>query len=90
MTTAGDIGIRNAVITLTDSSGQTRTARTGSLGYYRFDEVAVGENYVLAANSKQFTFADPTRIILVSDDIVDADSTEMDVWLNKNLRKMSP
>lgn len=70
---ADGAGIRNVVITLTDSNGATRTARTSSFGYFRFDEVEAGETYVLGVQSKRFTFSQPTRIINVSgamDDIL--------------------
>jgi len=71
--TAGGQGIRNAIITLTDSSGHTRRAATGSLGYYKFDDVAAGETYIVTIHSKRFTFENATRVIAVSDDVTDAD-----------------
>ena len=89
VTTASGNGITNAMITLTNSSGQTQTARTGSFGYYRFDEVTAGENYVLSANSKQFTFADATRIIAVSDNVMDADFTAIALPFERNVRNGS-
>lgn len=49
-------GLRNAVVLLTDSFGNTRTTRTGSFGYFRFDEVEAGQTYVFSIQSKRFQF----------------------------------
>lgn len=50
-------GLRNAIVTLTDSNGVTRTARTGTFGYYRFDDIAAGQTVIVTVISKRFTFA---------------------------------
>lgn len=73
--TADERGIRNAVITLTDSSGTRRTALTGSFGHFRFTNVLVGETYILTVSSKSFVFLNPMRIITVEDEITNADFT---------------
>ena len=78
VTTANGNGIRNAVLTLTDTTGITRTARTGSFGYYSFDDVIAGETYVISIASKRFVFANPTQVISVNDNIVDLDFTAME------------
>lgn len=70
---SGGQGVRNAVITLTDSTGHTRQARSASFGYYRFEDVTAGETYVLSIQSKRFVFAFPSRVISVSDDVTDVD-----------------
>ena len=49
-------GVYNAMVTLTNSSGEVRTAITNPFGYYRFVEVAVGETYTLRVRSKRYTF----------------------------------
>jgi hypothetical protein len=41
--TASGRGIRNVIITMTDSQGNERTATTSSVGYYRFDNIAAGK-----------------------------------------------
>ena len=71
--TASGLGIRNASVKLTGADGAIRFAQTGSFGYYRFTEVEVGETYVLEVSSKRFTFAAPTRVLSVRDEIADAD-----------------
>lgn len=77
-TTASGQGVRNAVITLTDSTGHTRQTLTASFGYYKFEDVAAGETYVLSIHSKRFTFENATREILVSDNVTDANFTAME------------
>lgn len=67
--TADGRGLRNAVVTITDSNGNIRSYKTTSFGYYRFDEIEAGETYVIRVLSKQFTF-DP-RIISVNDEITE-------------------
>jgi hypothetical protein len=59
-------GIRNVVITMTDSQGSTRMATTSSFGYYRFDDVRAGETYILTATGKRFLFDQPSQILNVN------------------------
>ena len=49
-------GVANARVELTDQSGNVRTARTNSFGYYRFEGVAAGVNYVIGIRHKQYEF----------------------------------
>ncbi len=64
-------GIRNVRVTLTAPDGQTRTALTGTFGYYRFEEVAVGETYIISIFSKRFTFSRPTQVVAVFEAVAD-------------------
>lgn len=75
--TAQGQGIGKAVITLTDPQGNTRIVRTGSFGYYRFDDVEVGQTYILTITNKRFTFAQPTLIVSVVDQISEANFTAL-------------
>ena len=75
VTTANGRGIVNAVMTLTDSDGVRKTAHTSGFGYYKFEDLTAGENYILSVTSKRFSFAEPTRIISAVDDVTDADFT---------------
>ncbi|MBP6003015.1 MAG: VCBS repeat-containing protein [Pyrinomonadaceae bacterium] len=59
--------IRNARLTLTDQSGAVRTAVSNSFGFFRFDEVAVGETYVLNVRTKSYVFA--PQIVSVTDEV---------------------
>lgn len=70
LTTAGQ-GIRNAQMILINSSGERCFAQTGSFGYFRFENVPVGETYVLSVRSKRFELAEPSRVIPLSEDLRD-------------------
>lgn len=69
--TANGAGIRNARVTMTNQNGQTRIASTGSFGYFRFEEVPVGETYILTVHTKRFTFGNATQILFVTEEISD-------------------
>jgi hypothetical protein len=73
VTTFDGAGIRNAVITVTFPSGETRSAVSGSLGRYLITGIPIGETCVIQVSSKRFAFAVPTVVREVSDDIRDAD-----------------
>lgn len=53
----GGRGVANATVRLTDSNGATRTARTTTFGYYRFDDVEVGQTYIVSVQTKRYRFA---------------------------------
>jgi hypothetical protein len=48
--------VSKAKVLLTASNGATRTAISNGFGYYRFDDVTVGETYIISVNSKRYTF----------------------------------
>ena len=66
-------GVKNAVVRLTAANGTMRQVRTSDSGVYRFDNVAAGESYVVSVSSKLATFAVPSRLINVAEDVSDAD-----------------
>jgi|CXWL01.1.fsa_nt_gi uncharacterized repeat protein (TIGR01451 family) len=55
VTTDGQ-GIRNAVVTLTDSYGVERSVSTGAFGYYRFGKIGIGETYIIGVRSRLYRF----------------------------------
>jgi hypothetical protein len=67
--TANGAGLRNAVVILTDSNGNTRTARTGSFGYYNFTEVEAGRTYIFAVQSKRYQFT--PQVVSVFENVSD-------------------
>ncbi len=83
--TAGGNGIRNAEVVL---SGGTLTepmrVQTGSFGYYNFDNLQTGQTYILTVNSRRYIFAVPTRVVSLSDNIVDLDFVAMDTGTTNN------
>lgn len=86
---AAGYGINKATITLADITGNTRTAITNAFGYYRFDDVAVGQSYVASVRHKSYAFNPGTRIINVNDEIADLDFTA-DGPANEPIKRKSP
>ena len=67
--TPQEFGLTNALVTLTDSQGNSRTILTGKFGRFRFTDVASGETYIISVSSKRYTFA--PQVITVNEDITD-------------------
>ncbi len=63
----GKMGLRNAIVILTDMQGVSRTAKTGTFGYFNFETVEVGETYTIQVISKSFQFA--PQIVSVTEEI---------------------
>lgn len=57
VTTPTGLALRNALVILTDSTNVRRTATTSSFGLYAFDNVRLGEQYILTVSSKRFRFS---------------------------------
>jgi len=70
------VAIPRTTVSLTGSNGVTRTATTNSFGYYRFDDVHVGETYVLDARRKGYIFS--PSIVTVQDELANADITAIE------------
>ncbi len=69
--TSGGRGIAGAVITLTEANGNRRTAISTAFGYYRFENVAAGDSYVIAATAKRWRFREATKVIALNADTGD-------------------
>jgi hypothetical protein len=66
------VGLSGATVTITDGSGNSQTTTTGSLGYYNFDEVEVGQTYILDVQKRRYAFINDPRTVIVNDAITDA------------------
>ncbi|MBK8464799.1 MAG: proprotein convertase P-domain-containing protein [Chloracidobacterium sp.] len=67
-------GLRNTKVVVTGNSlSQPIVATTGSMGYFSFDELTIGEIYVVTVNARRYTFSTPSRVITLTDNVVDAD-----------------
>lgn len=53
----GSAGLRGALVVMTDMNGQTRRNQTGSFGFFNFENVEVGQIYIITVFSKNFHFA---------------------------------
>ena len=67
----GKRGLANAIVVLTKSDGTRLSTRTGSFGYYRFDEIAAGQTVIVEIISKRFSFA--PQVVNVNDNVADLD-----------------
>jgi len=68
-------GINGARIEMQDLSGRVRIAVTNPFGYYRFDNVPVGETYIVSATARGYTFQ--PQIIMLLDGVDDLDFVPM-------------
>jgi hypothetical protein len=50
-------GLMNATVTLIDTNGNSRSARTNQFGYFHFDDVQAGQTYIVDVRSKSYSFA---------------------------------
>jgi hypothetical protein len=74
VTTANGNGIRNAAMILTGNSLPAPViVQTGSFGTYSFDNLRVGETYILQVGAKRFRFTNPTHVITLQGSITDMD-----------------
>ncbi len=64
-------GIGGAKVTITDSSGLSRSTVSSPLGYFRFDGVTTGESYLVQVSSKRYRFS--SRIVTINDSVSDMD-----------------
>ena len=60
-------GIPRAVVSVTDQSGQLRTAITNHFGYYQIEDIPVGETYTFTVSHKQYSFT--PRVVNVDDNM---------------------
>ena len=63
------LGLTNALVTLTDMQGNSRTNLTGKGGRFHFSDVQAGATYVVSVNSKRYTFA--PQIVTVNEDLTE-------------------
>ncbi len=70
-------GIMNVIVILTDSRGNSRTARTTSFGYYEFKNVPTDETYTLEVKAKKYTFSQPKLIVNVEKDLTEINFTTL-------------
>ena len=73
--TAKGRGVSKAFITLTDPAGESRSAVTNPFGYYRFENLPVGQAYILTVRSKRYTFDPNIRVISLLEELTGEDFT---------------
>jgi len=76
--TASGAGIRNARITIEGANlAEPRSVKTGARGYFKINGLSAGQGYILSVNAKRYTFAEPARIVSLSENISDMDFTAL-------------
>ncbi|MEP6901472.1 MAG: pectinesterase family protein [Actinomycetota bacterium] len=74
--TANGLGIGRVNITLTNTAtGEIRSVQTNSFGFYNFSDVPAGGTYVVTVNSRRYSFANPTQVVNVSEDVSELNFT---------------
>lgn len=59
--------IPQALVTMTDGSGEVRTARVNQFGYYSIKDVEAGQTYVFDVRAKGYSFV--TQVRTIDDDL---------------------
>lgn len=72
VTSPSGVGLRNTILTMTDSLGVKQTATTSSFGFYTFDNVKLGQGYQIVVNSRSYRFAAMNNLT-VTDNLVNVD-----------------
>ena len=74
VTSADGRAISNALITISGGGmPEPLTVATGHFGYYTFEGLQTGQSYlVTVSGAKRNTFANPTRVVNLQDDVTDA------------------
>lgn len=67
--------IGNAILTLTDTRGHAKRALSNAFGFYRIEDVEVGQSYVMAVSHKRYTFTNPSRVIIVDNELTGVNFT---------------
>lgn len=62
-------GVSGATVTLIDSNGESRSTRTNYLGNFSFNDIGVGQTYIISVRAKGHTFEN--RVITIMEEITD-------------------
>lgn len=62
-------GISGVKVIMSNPGGEVRIALTNGFGFYKFDNVEVGQNYVISVSSKRYQFAQTSQLIMLQDEI---------------------
>ncbi len=71
VTTPDGRGLRNAVVSLIDSTSTASTATTSSFGNFSFNNAPTGETYTIAVTSKRYRFT--SRQLIVNNTLTNVD-----------------
>ena len=74
--TAQGRGVSRAQVKLTDQNGEVRYALTNAFGYYRFEDTAVGQTYVISAVHKRYRFE--SKVLSVNGSVSEVNLTAIE------------
>jgi hypothetical protein len=73
VTRANGQGLGGVLVSLVGGgAGERKYAITSSFGYYTFEDMTVGETYILSVSSKRYTFNPSSIVIDLQDGVTDA------------------
>jgi hypothetical protein len=70
VTSSSGRGLGGIQVFIRDNMGVTRSALTNPFGYYSIENVQTGQSYTIGAQSKRYTFPEPT-LMPINDNITD-------------------
>lgn len=70
-------GVPNVMVKLSDHTGLVFAAVTNTFGYFRFNEVVAGIDYIVAVQHRRYVFADNPRLLNVTEDLYGVDFIEV-------------
>ncbi|HEY0461226.1 MAG TPA: pectinesterase family protein [Pyrinomonadaceae bacterium] len=71
LTANGQGVVRATVALMNTASGEIRYRQTNLFGFYNFDDIQSGGTYIITASSKRYSFANPTQIVNVNDNVAE-------------------
>lgn len=77
VTTPDGYGIGGVRIILTGPDGVLHSTMTSTFGYYAFSGLTAGFTYILEVSSRRYTFANPTLVVFLNEDLANADFTAL-------------
>lgn len=70
---SGKQGVSRVIVTLNGGNlTQPRVTQTNNFGYYYFEDLPVGETYVITVSSRKYSFPNSSLVINLQDNISDA------------------
>jgi uncharacterized delta-60 repeat protein len=79
ITTASGHGIQNVSVQISGGNlSESKLARTNTFGYYRFQDLQVGQTYIVGVSAKRYSFVNPIRVITLNEDLTGEDFVSND------------
>jgi hypothetical protein len=63
--------LSGVLVYLIDQNGNQRQTMSNSFGYYRFDEIEVGQTVTVSVFSKRYTFNQPSQVLTLKDNALE-------------------